>query len=53
MLLSLTSPGCQGEFDPSKAEKIATVANDYLAGEVKKNPKRFGALAAFSMHDPV
>jgi len=53
MLLSLTSPGCQGEFDPSKAEKIATVANDYLAGEVKQNPKRFGALAAFSMHDPV
>jgi 2,3-dihydroxybenzoate decarboxylase len=52
MLLSLTSPGCQGEADPSKAEKMATGANDYLAGEVKKNPARFGALAALSMHDP-
>jgi len=53
MLLSLTSPGVQGESDPSKAENMATVANDYLAGEVKKNPARFGALAALSMHDPV
>ncbi|KAG4443636.1 hypothetical protein IFR05_000913 [Cadophora sp. M221] len=53
MLLSLTSPGCQGEPSPSKAEKMATVANDYLSAEVKKNPKRFGALAALSMHDPV
>lgn len=53
MLLSLTSPGAQGEPDPSKAEEIARVANDYLAGEVKKNPSRFGALAAVSMHNPV
>jgi 2,3-dihydroxybenzoate decarboxylase len=53
MLLSLTSPGVQGESEPVKAEKIATVANDYLAGECKKNPKRFGAMAALSMHDPV
>jgi len=52
MLLSLTSPGVQDEADPVKAEKMATVANDYLAGEVAKNPKRFGALAALSMHDP-
>ncbi|KAF2463594.1 amidohydrolase-like protein 2 [Lindgomyces ingoldianus] len=51
MLLSLTSPGCQGEPDPHKAKKMAEVANDYLAGEVKKNPKRFGALAAISMHN--
>jgi len=53
MLLSLTSPGCQGESNPEKAEKMASDANDYLAGEVKKNPKRFGALAALSMHKPV
>ncbi|PVH98425.1 amidohydrolase-like protein 2 [Periconia macrospinosa] len=51
MLLSLTSPGAQGESDPSKARKLAQVANDYLSGEVKKNPKRFGALAALSMHN--
>lgn len=53
MLLSLTSPGCQGESDPAKAQKMAVEANDYLAEEVKKNPKRFGALAALSMHDPL
>src|SRR5205085_2264277 len=51
MLLSLTSPGCQGEPDPTKAAKMARDANDYLAAEVKKNPKRFGALAALSMHN--
>ncbi|KAF2006128.1 amidohydrolase-like protein 2 [Amniculicola lignicola CBS 123094] len=51
MLLSLTSPGAQGEPDPENAKKMAQVANDYLAGEVKKNPKRFGAFAALSMHN--
>lgn len=51
MLLSLTSPGCQGEPDPEKAKKMAQVANNYLAGEVGKNPKRFGGLAALSMHN--
>lgn len=51
MLLSLTSPGAQGEADAEKAKEVAQVANDYLAGEVKKNPKRFGALAALSMHN--
>ena len=30
---------------------MARDADDYLAGEVKKNPARFGALAAVSMHD--
>jgi 2,3-dihydroxybenzoate decarboxylase len=51
MLLSLTSPGAQGEANPDKAKSMARVANDYLAGEVKKNPKRFGAVAALSMHN--
>jgi len=51
MLLSLTSPGVQGEADPAKAKSMAQVANDYLAGEVKKNPTRFGAFAALSMQN--
>jgi 2,3-dihydroxybenzoate decarboxylase len=51
MLLSLTSPGAQGEADVKKAASVARVANDHLAGEVKKNPRRFGALAALSMHN--
>jgi 2,3-dihydroxybenzoate decarboxylase len=33
MLLSLTSPGCQGEHDIAVAEKMARAANDYLAAE--------------------
>ncbi|KAF4310761.1 hypothetical protein GTA08_BOTSDO13697 [Botryosphaeria dothidea] len=52
MLLSLTSPGAQGESDQTTAEKVAREANDWLAGEVIKNPQRFGALAAVSMHNP-
>ncbi|KAH8726087.1 amidohydrolase-like protein 2 [Phaeosphaeriaceae sp. PMI808] len=51
MLLSLTSPGVQGEENPEKARSMAQTANDYLSGEVKKNPQRFGALAALSMHN--
>jgi 2,3-dihydroxybenzoate decarboxylase len=51
MLLSLTSPGAQGEADLEKAASVARIANDYLAGEVKKNSRRFGALAALSMHN--
>lgn len=52
MLLSLTSPGAQGEKDPVRAANIARNANNWLAGEVKKNPRRFGALASLSMHEP-
>ncbi|KAF4469116.1 Amidohydrolase 2 [Fusarium albosuccineum] len=51
MLLSLTSPGCQGESDPAKASKLAITSNNWLASQVALNPKRFGALAAVSMHD--
>ncbi|KAK7419279.1 hypothetical protein QQX98_003431 [Neonectria punicea] len=51
MLLSLTSPGCQGEPDPTKAQDLAVAANNWLAGEVAINPSRFGGLAALSMHD--
>jgi 2,3-dihydroxybenzoate decarboxylase len=33
MLLSLTSPGCQGEHNVKEAEKMAVEANNWLAGE--------------------
>jgi 2,3-dihydroxybenzoate decarboxylase len=52
MLLSVTSPGCQGERDPKKAAAMAVGMNEWLSGEVAKNPKRFGGLASLSMHDP-
>ncbi len=50
MLLSLTSPGAQGEPDPAKARALAVEANDWLAAQVAQNPARFGAFAAVSMH---
>lgn len=33
MLLSLTSPGAQGEHDQATAERVAREANDWLAAE--------------------
>ncbi|KAK4235248.1 hypothetical protein C8A03DRAFT_17992 [Achaetomium macrosporum] len=51
MLLSLTSPGAQGEADAAKARDLAREANDWLAAQVKLNPGRFGAFAAVSMHN--
>ncbi|KAK0640553.1 hypothetical protein B0T16DRAFT_418102 [Cercophora newfieldiana] len=51
MLLSLTSPGAQGEPNRDKARKLAADANDWLAAEVAKNPARFGGFASVSMHN--
>ncbi len=51
MLLSLTSPGPQGEADADVSHALAVRANDWLAAEAAKNPARFGALASLSMHD--
>jgi 2,3-dihydroxybenzoate decarboxylase len=52
MVLSLVSAGAQGIADPAKAEALATLANDRLEQEVMKNPTRFAAFAAVSMHNP-
>lgn len=52
MVLSLTSPGPQDETDPTKAQRLAERANDYLAAEIAKNPTRFGGFASLSMHNP-
>jgi 2,3-dihydroxybenzoate decarboxylase len=52
MILSLNAPGVQAISDPAAAETLATLANDRLEVEVLKNPNRFAAFAAISMHDP-
>jgi 2,3-dihydroxybenzoate decarboxylase len=52
MVLSFSSAGCQGIADRAKAEAQAVLANDRLEAEVLKNPTRFAAFAALSMHDP-
>lgn len=51
MVLSITSPGCQEATDKVLAERMAFDTNNYLAEQVHKNPRRFGAFAAVSMHD--
>jgi 2,3-dihydroxybenzoate decarboxylase len=51
MVLSVTSPGAQGFGDKAESEAFAAEANDYLAKEFQKNPKRFGALCVHSHFD--
>lgn len=52
MVLSLNAPGCQGIPDQKASEDMARIANDWLEQQVVKNPQRFSAAAALSMHDP-
>ncbi|KAB5570806.1 hypothetical protein GE09DRAFT_1171279 [Coniochaeta sp. 2T2.1] len=52
MVLSLSSPGCQGESDPDAAAALATLANDRMADEVGRNPARFAGMVSVAMHDP-
>jgi predicted TIM-barrel fold metal-dependent hydrolase len=52
MLLSLNAPAVQAIADTGRAIKLATRANDYLAGEVAKRPDRFQGFAALPMQDP-
>ncbi|HEX3784501.1 MAG TPA: amidohydrolase family protein [Pseudonocardiaceae bacterium] len=51
-LLSMTSPGIQGELDPARAVTRARALNDQLAGTVAAHPNRFGGFAALPMQDP-
>ena len=52
MLLSLNAPAVQALPDPARAAAIARRANDFLAEEVRKRPRRFQGLAALAMQDP-
>jgi gamma-resorcylate decarboxylase len=51
-VLSLNSPAIQAMFDPKQAIEMAKRANDFLAEQIAKQPKRFGGLAALPMQDP-
>lgn len=53
MVLSLSSPGPQGEVSAPKAAALAALANSRLAATVAQAPTRFAGLASVSMHDPV
>ncbi len=51
-ILSLVGDGIQAIPDVSEAIRIARRANDHLAEQVAKNPKRFKGFAALPLQEP-
>ena len=51
-ILSLTAPGIQAVPDPSQTSALARRANDHLAENIAKNPRRLKGFAALPMQDP-
>lgn len=51
-VLSLNSPGIQGEQDPVEAVSAARAVNDFLAGVIDAHPDRFRGFAALPLQDP-
>ncbi len=51
MILSLNAPAVQAIHDVKRANDVARRANDFLAEQVAKNPRRFQAFAALPMQD--
>jgi predicted TIM-barrel fold metal-dependent hydrolase len=51
-ILSLGAPGVQAVPDISKAIELSRRANDFLAENVAKNPKRLKGFAALPLQDP-
>lgn len=51
-VLSITTPGVQGEADTAAAIRLARQANDRLAAEVLRQPKRYAGFAHLPMQDP-
>ena len=45
MILSYTAPGVQDVHDPDEANALAVEINNYVAGQIKDYPDRFGAFA--------
>ena len=52
VVLSIAGPGVQYERDAAVALMRAKSANDFLAAEIQKQPKRFGGFAHLAMHNP-
>jgi 2,3-dihydroxybenzoate decarboxylase len=50
-VLSLAGPGVQIERDAPTAVRKAREANDFLAGEIQKQPDRYGGFAHLPMQD--
>ena len=52
IILSLNAPAVQAIHDVKRAVAVAKEANDVLADNVRKRPKRFAGFAALAMQDP-
>ena len=52
MILSLNAPAVQAIADAKKANEIARRANDFLAEQVARRPRRFQGFAALPLQDP-
>jgi 2,3-dihydroxybenzoate decarboxylase len=50
-VLSVTTPGVQAERDAKTAIRLAREANDFLAKEVQKRPKRYAGFAHLPTQD--
>jgi 2,3-dihydroxybenzoate decarboxylase len=51
-ILSLVGPGIQAITNPRQAVEVARQANDHLAENIAKNPKRLRGFAALALQDP-
>ncbi len=51
-ILSLNSPAVQAIHEVPRAIEVAEKANDLLAEQIGRHPKRFGGFAALPMQDP-
>jgi 2,3-dihydroxybenzoate decarboxylase len=51
-VLSISGPGVQIEPDTAKAVRLARSANDRLATQMQKQPKRYGGFAHLALQDP-
>jgi len=52
-VLSLAGPGVQAERDVKTARDKARAANDFLAREIEKRPRRYSGFAHLAMQDAV
>ncbi len=51
-IVSLVGPGIQAIPDAGQASEVARRANDHLAENIAKNPKRLKGFAALALQDP-
>jgi 2,3-dihydroxybenzoate decarboxylase len=51
-VLSIAGPGVQAERDAATATRLAAESNDFLSGEIQKQPDRYSGFAHIAVQDP-